>query len=613
MTSKYRSMLLVLVGVAMGLVVAGVIFLVVPLSSPITVPEGVLPAGKNISDIESPDQVEPQQHVVARPSPEGELSLFFPAESVMPLAIVPAENLTALTVIPPLQQDSNQVTNEEKQKSVEIIEEEMKQVHSVADQTKADQTKQEFILTELAALRQEESLLKKSFFEKDEISEEFLGQLLLRANQLSEINTDHLQDERRSLVDDLHLFQTTSVEQLPLRRALRNLDVTLGDTFTLTNTMNGITLQFPSTDYARDFSVVINTLTLLEPIDQWNIFMEKQGKAIDVFSVSPSTRRAAVEFCLQQGQTSSFLREWPLLERRVNSWKNSIEQNNPPEQVQEKIVALLRYAGSKQFWLYEPIPQQWYYLTAPPVVGTNLYLVNLFGIEKEITISSKEIANVRKDWGATFFQQLTQEAEQIPDSLKYDDIGLWYARWSELTQKILHHRGLDPLVRFLYLKDICAVLSKADPHFQTRLAPWVRVLATEALASQVNWYEAENERITHLRATASQLLAFIENDQLTVDKTTAELNAAIQKTAYFYQRIGWLDRDMTGNWCCRSSYLETSNHSISGELFVLLPPTTANDEPRWLVMGTLKDNQAEVKLVGNRLYRGTIVFCRTEK
>ncbi|MDD3588020.1 MAG: hypothetical protein PHQ75_12635, partial [Thermoguttaceae bacterium] len=421
-------------------------------------------------------------------------------------------------------------------------------------------------------------------------------QLRLRAPSAYALQCD-------ALADDMRLLLKTLRENQKVYTELSSLDEVKNDRM-FEEVLRQTVSRYPDLPCAKDIALVLESLPIVAEISKWNDFVEANGLALDRFAVPATNIAAGSAFFYGHGRDLDFLPEWKILQKRIKQLQNSAKDLA----VNEKITELLRHAGSRSFWIYKKSPDQWYYLTQKPVAGNNTYLSDLYGNEKTVPIPSNMVSTIDETASVLFFKELGKKTAAIEDSLKFQDAGKWYGQWCEIIDSIRARPDLDPLVQFLFLKDICSTLAEADSHFAKRLGPWLRVLNSSDFVAGVDWYDTEGKDTGRLRKTAAQLLRFLQSDELSFSKTTEELNHTVEPLSYIYTRVGWLDRTPGGVWSCR--LFSTLPAPKEGELYVL-QYSPEKESRRWSRIGQIGDGKVGVELISNELHLGLPVYVRS--
>ncbi len=371
----------------------------------------------------------------------------------------------------------------------------------------------------------------------------------------------------------------------------------------------------------------------LQTLENWNAFVEARGAALERFYVDPDVAESGLAFIAQVNDRQGLPKEFKILERRAAEWRfTSLNR----VAIQRKILLALEAETTVKYWTFAATPDKIYYLQQPPRPGRNVCFANsqgAFGVV-DIPINAPEIAS-SEPTQRQFLQSLATEARSIPESLRVDDAARWYAAWSAFLSRLQTTDALDPLVQFRLLHSVAKVLASGDFYFAQRLEPTVRMLNLPQLADAdaLDVFQAENVDLPRLRSLARSRIAFLPTDRLTVDKTTAELDAQTERFSFVYRRVGWLDRDFSGAWRCR----RPKNAPLPvGDLYVLLLESDVatlnkstdsdgsfvadrhNDKLsrstsrfRWLKIGSSDGRQTTLKFAAPHVCRGSIVLCRS--
>ncbi|MBQ9126529.1 MAG: hypothetical protein IJY15_02070, partial [Thermoguttaceae bacterium] len=382
--------------------------------------------------------------------------------------------------------------------------------------------------------------------------------------------------------------------------------------------------------YRTELHCVAASLDALKTLETWNAFVDENGGKLERFYVEASTAENALNFIAQSENRQGLPKERQALERRADEWRFASLNRVA---IQRKILLALEAEFATKYWTFAPTPDQIYYLQQPPRPGRNVCFVDAQGALGAVDVP--ENAPETKSSESTqrlFLQSLASDAQAIPETLRADDAARGYAAWSAFLSRLQTTDRLDPLVQFRLLHSVVSILSSGDFYFAQRLAPTARMLAVPALVGDdaFDIFQAENLKTQELRRLAKTRVAFLPTDRLTVDKTTAQLDAQTERFSFVYRQIGWLDRDFSGAWRCRRP--ENAPLPV-GELYVLLVegndatsgnPTSykhrsynANDSVksaprfRWLKIGASDGRKITLEFAAPNVCRGSIVLCRS--
>ncbi len=388
----------------------------------------------------------------------------------------------------------------------------------------------------------------------------------------------------------------------------------------------------PSLDaYRTELRRVAKSLDALQTLEIWNAFVEANGAKLERFYVDAPTAENALNFIAQVDKRQGLPKEFQTLERRAVEWWFAALNRVA---IQRKILLALETELAPKYWTFAPTPDQIYYLQQPPRPGRNVCFVNAQGALGAVDVP--ENAPETKSTEPTqrlFLQSLATEARSIPETLRADDAARWYAAWSAFLSRLQTTDQLDPLVQFRLLHDVVSVLSSGDFYFAQRLAPTARMLNVPALVDDgaFDIFQTESVETQALRRLAKTRVAFLPTDRLTVDKTTAQLDAQTERFSFVYRQIGWLDRDFSNAWRCRRP--ENAPLPV-GELYVLLlddvdatngspsayversstfpqPAATSSTRWRWLKIGSSDGRKITLEFAAPDVCRGSIVLCRS--
>lgn len=386
--------------------------------------------------------------------------------------------------------------------------------------------------------------------------------------------------------------------------------------------------------YQAELHRVANSLDALKTLETWNAFVEKNGPALERFYVEAQTAEAALNFIAQTKNRQGLPNEYQAFERRAAEWRfTSLNR----VAIQRKILLALEEELAIKYWTFAPTPDKIYYLQQPPRPGRNVCYLDAQG-----TLGGVDVPENAPETMSTespqlvFLQSLASEARSIPETLRADDAARWYAAWSAFLTRLQTADRLDPLVQFRLLHAVVSALSSGDFYFAQRLAPTTRMLNVPTLVGDgaFDVFQTENLKTQELRRLAKTRVAFLPTDRLTVDKTTAQLDAQTERFAFVYRQIGWLDRDFSNAWRCRRP--ENAPLPI-GDLYVLRPDessaktgttTTYNRNSsefsqlasasdasptrwRWLKIGSSDGRQITLEFAAPDVCRGSIVLCRS--
>ncbi len=357
--------------------------------------------------------------------------------------------------------------------------------------------------------------------------------------------------------------------------------------------------------YERELIKVAQTLDPLRAIETWNAFIEENGERLEKYHVDRQTAQTALNFITENEANDAIPPEFAILVKRRNEWEYDVKRNTA---TQRKIFLALDRAASQERWTYAPSTELFYYLTAPAKPGVNVYAKDEHGTPGYVRIpaEAKEVG-LAESPQKQLLTKLAQKTRDIPDELRDEDPAKWYALWCEVLAELHESQELDPILQYRLLKEIATILSSSDYQFDSRLAQIRKVLNAPQLAEnrKINLFNAEDPDLKSLRNFAATRLRFVPKQLPTVSKTTERLNASVERCAFRYLRIGWLDRDYSGE----PKFRRANNvDAPEGELWVYAPQ---EDQTSWRKIGELAGEQVNLTIASDAIPRGSIVFCRT--
>ncbi len=360
--------------------------------------------------------------------------------------------------------------------------------------------------------------------------------------------------------------------------------------------------------YREDLTSVSSTLGALATIERWNQFVTSYGESLEKFYVEPEAASAALEFLQANERSLGAPNELQILKARKAEWEYQVASLVP---VQRKIILRLEPELSQKYWTYSPSVDRWYYLPSPPRPGVNAYISDEQGGRSTVEIpSSSPVTLTTSSLQTEFLRTLSQRARQIPDSLRSSDVAKWYESWSGFLILLQETDQIDPILQYTIFRDCAKLLASSDYYFARRLNPLLKMLNAPQLAEGTNLdrFRAETPELQRIRQLASSRISFLPKNYLTVDKTTARLDAQTEKFAFVYRQVGWLDRNFAGDWFCRRPDAEPLP---SGELYALLPGDSPSDATlRYVKLGESDGRQITINLASATVPRGSIVLCR---
>jgi hypothetical protein len=359
--------------------------------------------------------------------------------------------------------------------------------------------------------------------------------------------------------------------------------------------------------YRQEFAKVAASIETLEAVDSWNNFVGTYADSLERFYVSQDVVQAALQFISTNKKNQGMPQEFNVLTKRTAEWIFQLENVVP---IQRKILLLLESEIAQKYWTYAPSVDKCYYLPAPPKPGVNNYVSDASGSLGQVDIPSdaEEVASSESKQ-TKFLIELSEQARQIPDSLQEKDPAKWYNDWCDFLTAIQSTDRLDPILQYILMRDCTKLLSSGNYYFQRRLAPILRMLNTPQIEEgvSIDRFQTDSQNLQKLRQLASSRISFLPKDHLVVNKTTAQLDAQVERIAFAYQRVGWLDRDFADVWKCR----RPSNAELpAGDLYVVIPSETDSQSLQWFKIGSSDGKQTNLKLAANNVPRGSIIFCR---
>ncbi|MGN0931012.1 MAG: hypothetical protein ACI4NP_04805 [Thermoguttaceae bacterium] len=361
--------------------------------------------------------------------------------------------------------------------------------------------------------------------------------------------------------------------------------------------------------YNADFVAVSQTLDLCAFLDQWNDFVQDSGLKLEKFHVASQDAQNAVEFANAASKVKGAPEELKILLKRIPQWRYDAEHVLA---TQRKIVLMIESELRQKYWTYAPTKEKIYYLVEPPKVGENQYVSSAQGSVATVLIpeGAPEL-QLKVSPQKAFLDELAKLAWKIPDSLRETDIAQWYAKWCEFMTKIQTTDDLDPILQYAFLRETAQYLRASDYYFAQRLEPVLRVLNAPQLDDNpaIDRFQTESSKIAGLRALAKSRLEFLPKEHFKVDKTTEQLDEGVERFATLYPRVGWIDRNLNGEWILRAQDKTTIP---AGDLYVVTPGETDTKAPRWIKVGVSDGTNQTLTVVSESIPRGSIVFCRVK-
>lgn len=441
-----------------------------------------------------------------------------------------------------------------------------------------------------------------------------------QANRFVQTAPSELAEPGDALRDQMEAFRDALQKNLDFYHRLNALDSASLDAAETRAFYDALeSLADPSDDESADVGAALSpgayreelarsaeTLDALDVVERWNEFMRNFGKRLERFRCSPQDARLGLNFIAEMEGKPGAPEELEIVEKRAPQWRFDAEHDFP---TQRKILLMLESELRQQYWTYAPSRDVVYYLPRAPRVGVNDYVADAAG-----TLAKVEIPSDAPELETTvspqkrFLEDLRDRARQIPDALRAEDVGAWYANWAAFLQTIQDADALDPILQYKFLQKTARCLQSSDFYFASRLEPLLRVLNAPQLDedASVDRFQTESQKIKSLRALAAARVSFLPKDHLKVDKTTKQLDAATERFATLYQRIGWLDRNFNGEWRLRRP---DDAETPAGELYALCVETRGSD-PRWLKIGSSNGRQITINFVSSAASRGIVVLCR---
>ena len=334
--------------------------------------------------------------------------------------------------------------------------------------------------------------------------------------------------------------------------------------------------------------------------------MQENGERLEQFHVSQEDAKLGLKFVAEFRVKPGVPEEIKSVEKREPQWRFDSERRFP---TQRKIILEFDREASQRYWTYAPARNVYYYLPSPPHQGENTYVANAAGALAKVTIPA-DAPELQSDDSPQkkALRKFEQMARDIPDSLRDDDVALWYQKWCEFVQKLAAEKNLDPIIQYKSLQQTVLYLKESDYYFAGPLEPILRMLNAPQIDStpMLDRFPAETAELQSLRNLAISRVDSVPQDQLKVDKSTDELNAKVERFATLYRRVGWLDKGFNGEWRLRKP---DGAQTPAGDLYVLYAETQGL-EPKWFKVGSCDGRQVTLNVASESIPRGSIVLCR---
>ena len=466
----------------------------------------------------------------------------------------------------------------------------------------------------LAQLEYQFLEIRKNDVRDPDILLSVLSPLRERANVISERAVPELVEQARTVLKKIQSFQEMLAQNRDFFIQLEQFDQAsldpadsrvFFDRFQTLENVDEVASEI--TAYRNDFTKVANRLDQLETVERWNGFVEQYGESLERFHVSQDAARKAIEFVSQHESLSGMPQEFSGLIRRTPEWTFQLENVVP---TQRKILLRLEAEIAQKYWTFSPSADKCYYLLAPPKPGLNDYVADAAGSVKQVEIpNNAEETRSSESKQTEFLLELSAIARSIPDDLQTQDSATWYSGWCAFLTRIQETTQLDSILQYVLMRDCAKLLASSDYFFQRRLEPILKMLNLPQLeeGASVDRFQTETQKLQKIRQLAKSRLDFLPKNHLVVDKTTAQLNAQVERVAFVYRRIGWLDLDFADEWKCRRP---SDGELPEGDLYVSIPSDENEQLSQWFKIGSSNGKRTTLKLATNNVPRGSIVFCR---
>ena len=419
---------------------------------------------------------------------------------------------------------------------------------------------------------------------------------------------DELKSLAQETCDKIAAFDSELASNAPFYRALIALDREIVEDApdAALDRVAALAEQF-APDLAQDFARAKEDAQATVGVERWNDFMTENGERLERFRVSKEDAALALKFLDEFADQPCAPTEFDVMKKRAEEWRFEARSNVA---AQRKIILMIESEVSQKYWTYAPSRSLVYYLPSAPRAGANVYVADMKGLAKRVTIpeTARELA-LDVSPQKTALQALGKRAWEIPDELRDEDYALWCKKWCEFLAALRDSKDIDPIMQYFFFKDATRFLAAADYYFARQFAPVIRLLNIPQLEekAKVDRFQTESDEIKSLRDLAATRLNFVPTERLVVDKTTAQLDAQTEKFARVYKRIGWLDRNFSGDAVCR---IPEGLEIGSGDLFVCARATESSDERTWIKIGSFDGKRARATLASELAPRGAVVYCR---
>jgi len=182
----------------------------------------------------------------------------------------------------------------------------------------------------------------------------------------------------------------------------------------------------------------------------------------------------------------------------------------------------------------------------------------------------------------------------------------WEEYFHGLTESLLKNTELDPFLRYFLVLRTVEYAALGSEALALELEAPLKLLRAEDIDLTVRWMDPEDPGAAVAKESANAALAAAGDSLLKAWAAARKRTDRIEEQVFERTEIvGWLDRDATGSWVCRSQWKPRS----TGTLRVVLPEADGT-ESHWRTIGVADKNGITLRSVEPAALRqGRVIFA----
>jgi hypothetical protein len=394
--------------------------------------------------------------------------------------------------------------------------------------------------------------------------------------------------------------------------ALQAVDLRVGDPAGYRGALLAFAEKLPESPEAVDFKRVSEEAKCWEEIIEWNALVDHWNQQ-DTTRLTPSQVAALSEECRQFVAAHAGFPHLAAVEQKLAHLQAIARRSGPDGKLHMPLNELFTDPLIATLWMVEAKDQNGglvrYYLVAPPPDPVDNQASVQFAHMTDFARVANKQARV-KVGDITYSGEAPQSrvAKRAMDILARSNDDLWESMFGRILVMISGDEQLEPILKVLLLQRVLEIACGGSESLRLAFGPYQEILESVTIDPTVPWMDLKNEDTRRTRELASELLHRLPPMQQVLRRAAANLTAFKAAPGPKYEWVGWLEREPSGVWHCRTP----KKPGGGGKLLVA---RKADGKPgfEWIKVGDWRGDSARLAQSPNTaLVAGRPVFVERE-